>query len=55
MELAGEGKGVTLLGVGEVADGPFGEVEAEHGADPVEGEGLPSILTSIHIPIRYPI
>lgn len=37
MEVAGEGGGVAFLGVGKVANGAFGEVEAEHGADPVEG------------------
>jgi len=55
VELAGEGNGVALLGVLEVPKWPPAEVEAEHGADPVEGEGLPSILTSAHITISYPI
>ena len=41
MEVAGEGGGVAPLGILEAADGAFREVEAEHGADPVEGEGLP--------------
>ena len=40
MEVAGEGGRVAFLGVGKVADGDFGEVEAEHGTDPVEGQRL---------------
>jgi hypothetical protein len=34
VEVAGEGGRVAPLGICKVSDGAFGEVEAEHGADP---------------------
>ena len=39
VEEAAEGVGVAFFGVVEVPDGGFVEVEAEHAADAVEGEG----------------
>jgi len=40
MEVAGKGGGIAFLRISEISDRSFLEVEAEHGADPLEGEGL---------------
>ena len=55
VEVAGEGSGIAPLGVLEVSNWPLAEIEAEHGANPLEGYGLPKILTNYHITIFLPI
>lgn len=41
MEVAGESRGIAPLCILEVPNWPLAEIEAEHGADSLEGEGLP--------------
>ena len=41
MEVAGEGGVIAFLCLSEIPDRSPREVEAAHGADPLEGEGLP--------------
>ena len=47
VEEAAEGVGVAFFGVVEVPDGGFVEVEAEHAADAVEGEGAAEFVADV--------
>ena len=41
MEVSRKGGGIALFRIRKVTDGALAKVEAEHGSDPLEGEGLP--------------
>ena len=40
VEVAGKGGCIALFGIRQIEDGTMREIEAEHGADALKGEGL---------------